>query len=132
MKYLKITVIIFVGVLILKGTSVLAKRYTFTQVKVPALSIKTDVAEATKENVSDQTFTKFTCRDTLSNEERGVEVRTYSYYLDRVNYWVKVPKDKTVNISNGLHDESGDYRLEARTEANKVTGCIFSGVWNLD
>lgn len=132
MKYLKITLLIFIGTLFFAGTGVLAKSYTFTQVSVPALSKTTDVATSIKENTSDQKFEKVACRDTLSGDDRAVEVRTYSYSLDRVNYWVKVPSDKVVNISNGLHDEPGQYTLQARTESSKITGCKFSGTWNLD
>lgn len=132
MKYLKVTLLIFIGTLIVCGINTLAKVYTFAQVNVPALSIKTDVAESKKENTSDQKFQKITCRDNLSNEERAVQVRTYSDELGAPNYWVTVPKGEIVNISNGTHDEPGDYILEARTEANKVTGCEFSGTWTLD
>ncbi len=132
MKYLKVTLLLFIGALIFTGTKSLAKSYTFAQVKVSPLSAKTDVATSVKENTSDQKFQKITCRDTLSNDERAVQVRTYSYYLDRVNYWTTVPKGSIVNISNGLHDEPGQYKLEARTESSKITGCEFSGTWILD
>lgn len=132
MKYLKITVLVFIGTLIISSINIFAKIYTFAQVNVPALSITVDAATSTKENTSDQTFQKITCRDTLSNDERAVEVRTYSLTLDRANYWVSVPKGKIVNISNGLHDEPGQYTLQARTTSSKATGCEFSGTWNLD
>lgn len=132
MKYLKMTLLVFIGALVLSGTNTLAKIYTFAQVNVPALSVKTDVATSVKENTSDQRFEKITCRDTISDDERAVEVRTYSYSLDRTNYWVTVPKGNIVNISNGTHDTPGQYQLQARTESSEITGCEFSGTWTLD
>lgn len=132
MKYLKVTILVFIATLVFTTVSVLANSYTFTTVKVPALSVKKDIVEKVKDNKSDQTFQKAGCRDTLSGEERAVEVRTYSYNLDRVNYWVTVPKGQVVNISNTQHNTPGRYILQARTEANKITGCNFSGTWILD
>ena len=107
MKYLKITVLVFIGTVIISSINIFAKIYTFAQVSVPALSFTVDAATSTKENTSDLT-------------------------LDRANYWVSVPKGKIVNISNGLHDEPGQYTLQARTTSSKATGCEFSGTWNLD
>ena len=132
MRYFKTIIVVFICALALYGVNTLAKTYTFAQVKVPAHAKAIDVATSIKENTSDQKFIKYTCRDTFSNDERAIEVRTYSHALNRYIYWVKAPKNSTVNISNGTHTASGTYTLQVRTEASKITGCELSGSWLLD
>lgn len=132
MKYLKGTLIAFVFTAIFCTVSVSATQYAMANVSIPNLQGIATTEKVNKDNFSPQTFDLVSCRDSVTGNQLGAQVRTYSVnYTNYTNFKTAKINEK-ITISSSKHNNPGTYKLNVRADTSSLFSAKLFGTWVLD
>jgi len=133
MKYIKISLSIFIFTLIFSASYSKAIVSVINDITIPSLSgIWTIGEEVAKYNSSEQKAMKTSCTDNLSGDERAIEARTYDMYGGG-NYssWIVLSTSyKGWGSENTEYNTS--YKIQLRAKSSLLTTATFYGRWMVD
>ena len=72
------------------------------------------------------------CTDSVTGQELGAQVRTYSVNYGGYTDFVTAKKGKKVTISSSEHNYPGTYRLNVRANTSSLFNAKLFGTWVLD
>lgn len=132
MKYLKGTLIAFIVTAAFCTCSVSAAQYSMANVSIPNLKGIATTEKVNKDNFSPQTFDLTACTDSVTGQELGAQVRTYSVNYGGYTDFVTAKKGKKVTISSSKHTNPGTYKLNVRANTSSLFSAKLFGTWVLD
>lgn len=132
MKYLKITMIIFILATIFSLYNASAAVINFADITIPVFSGRYMSSERQKDNNNQQYMKKIDCTDDISGDGRAIIARTYSPYSN-IGYssWIELPKNSNVTWGNENKTISG-YKLQLQSQKSLPTTASFYGTWTLN
>lgn len=133
MKYVKITMVLFLFTAIFATFNVSATVVAITDFTIPRGSNPAATGNYNKDNFSYQYATKTTCTDSLSGNEMAVQGNVYSVNYGRYSGWKSLPKGQSVQLTtDNSNSHPGTYKLNLKATNSFVTTGRFYGAWNLD
>lgn len=132
MKYLKMIAVTFFVTALFCTISVSASQYGMANVSIPNLKQVQTVARDDKDNFSPQTFDLVACRDSVTGQELGAQVQTYSVNYGSYTSFVTAKKGGKVTISSSKHTSPGTYKLNAKANTSSLFSAKLFGTWVLD
>lgn len=132
MKYLKITVTIFVLTTIFAIYNANAAVLGLANIKIPAFSAIYTSSEHAKDTNNQQYIKKIDCTDNISGDGRVILARTYSPYAG-VGYssWIETPKGSNATWGSQNTTIAG-YKIQLKSNKSLPTAATFYGTWNLN
>jgi len=134
MKYLKVSLLLFLISIILFTTGGNAKTISIYEITIPTFSKVWSSSVHTKETFSEQSVKKIKCTDNVSGDGRvimGATSSTDSYLgSGEISSWIEVGYSYTSWGSE--HSSPADYRLKLYSKKSLITTATFTGTWKLD
>lgn len=134
MKYLKITLGVFVIAMVLSVTGVQAQVVKLVDITIPTLS-KTYIKKAAKTGFNTQYIKKTKCNDDVSGDGRailaGLHETTGNGHPDGDPAWVTATLNN--KISFGVRSQNaGSWNLYLKSNKSLLTTASFWGEWTVD
>ncbi|MBO5138095.1 MAG: hypothetical protein J6B89_00435 [Bacilli bacterium] len=132
MKYLKITMTIFVLTTVFAIYNANAATVGLANIKIPTFSTIYMSTEHQKDTENQQYIKKIDCTDNLSGDGRVILARTYSPYAG-VGYssWIEAPKGSNATWGNENKTVAG-YKIQLKSNKSLPTAATFYGTWTLN
>ncbi len=132
MKYLKITLSVFIATFIFAVYNAAAQTLTLINVTIPALKGTYMTSQQDKYNTNTQYIEKTECTDDLTGDGRAIIAKVHGMFAGMVDSsWVNTPKNQ--NVSFGSNSQSiGGWKLYLQSNKNLITTASFWGIWTID
>ena len=134
MKYLKVTMCLFIMALLVSATGIQAQVVSLVDITIPSLS-KTYTKKAAKTNFNVQYIKKTKCKDDLSGDGRvilaGLHETTGNGHPNGDPAWVTTEDNKKVSFGT-KSQEAGSWNLYLKSKKSLLTTTSFWGEWTVD